>query len=71
MKRTLGIILIVLGIGAFFLDGLSFTQEKTILDAGPLQVTADEEKSFKWPTYTGVILTVLGVGLILFDRRSK
>jgi hypothetical protein len=36
MRRTLGIILIVLGIAAFVFQGISYTTEEKVLDVGPL-----------------------------------
>ncbi|MBC7615267.1 MAG: hypothetical protein H7202_04305 [Pedobacter sp.] len=69
MGRTIGIILIILGIVLLVWTGFTYTKKEKIIDAGPIQVTADREKSVNWPPYAGVI--VLVVGAILFISNKK
>jgi hypothetical protein len=45
-----GIMLIILGIAGLVVENVSFTEQKTVLDAGPLKVTANEEKTVPIPT---------------------
>ncbi len=42
--KTIGIILIVAGILMFVFHNITFTQEKKVVDLGPLQVNKQEEK---------------------------
>jgi drug/metabolite transporter (DMT)-like permease len=70
MKRILGMILIVLGVASFFLDGISFTTEEKVLDIGPIQMTADKKQELSWPSYTGAVLAVAGVVLILLHKKK-
>jgi hypothetical protein len=60
--KTLGIILIVAGI---------VSSEKKILDAGPLQINKKENHWFGWPTYAGAIVSILGVVLVLSDKKKS
>ena len=39
--RTVGIILVVIGIVALVWGGISWTREKTVLDVGPFKATAE------------------------------
>jgi uncharacterized membrane protein YidH (DUF202 family) len=71
MKRGLGIFLIVLGILALVFDGINYTSKETIIDAGPLQVSADKEKTLSWPTYAGAILVVSGVIIVLVGKKNS
>jgi hypothetical protein len=64
-----GVLLIVIGIAGLAIDNISFTERKTIIDAGPLKVTADEQRSIPIPTIAGVIAVVAGAALLFIGRR--
>jgi len=63
-----GIVLIALGVIGLAVDNISFTERKTVLDAGPIKITQDQEKVIPIPTIAGVIAVVAGVGLIFVGR---
>ena len=46
---VLGIVLVVLGVLALAYQGITYTQREKILDVGPLQATADREKTIPLP----------------------
>lgn len=69
MKKTVGIILIVAGIAMLIWTGFSFTKKEKVIDAGPVQVSADKKHTVNWPPYAGGIL-VLG-GIILLATSGK
>lgn len=65
-----GVLLIAIGIAGLAIDNISFTERKTIVDAGPVKVTADEQRSVPIPTIAGVIAVVAGVALLFMGRRA-
>lgn len=65
-----GVLLIAIGIAGLAIDNISFTERKTIVDAGPIKVTADEQRSIPIPTIAGVIAVVAGVGMLFMGRRA-
>jgi hypothetical protein len=67
----MGVILIALGVAGLAVDHISFTEKRTVIDAGPLKVTADEQRIIPIPTIVGVIAVVAGVGMIFFGRRAR
>jgi len=69
MNRTLGIILIVIGIAMLVWTGFSYTKKEKIVDAGPIQISADREKSVNWPPYAGGIILIAGV--VVFATSKK
>ncbi len=69
--KIFGIILIAAGILMLVFKGFNFTQEKKVVDIGPLEINAKEKKMVAWPTYAGVIALVAGVALIALDKKSK
>jgi hypothetical protein len=66
-----GVILIVLGIAGLVVANIPITERKTVLDAGPLKVTKDEEKTVPIPTIAGVVAVVAGLGLVVIGRSRR
>lgn len=66
--KILGAILIVLGIAGLVYGGFSYTKREKVVDAGPIQVTADEKKHVPISPILGIV--ALGAGLILVLRRD-
>jgi hypothetical protein len=64
------LVLIVLGIAALIYGGITYTSRETILDIGPLQATAVEQKTFPLPPVLG-IAAVIGGLVLLATRRSR
>ena len=70
MNRTLGIILIVVGIAMLIWTGFSYTKKEKIVDAGPIQISADKEKSVNGPPYAGGIILVAGVIVFVASKKK-
>lgn len=68
--KTLGILLIVLGIIAFIYTGFTYTQKEKVVDVGPLEVNAEKEKTVSWPPLVGIALIVGGVIAIVVDKKK-
>jgi hypothetical protein len=66
-----GVMLIAIGIAGLAIDNISFTEKKVVLDAGPLKVTADQQRTIPIPTIAGVIAIVVGGGMIFFGRQAR
>lgn len=71
MNRTLGIILLIVGIAMLIWTGFTYTKKEKIVDAGPIQVSADKEKSVNWPPYAGGILVIGGIILIATGKKPN
>ena len=69
--KTLGIILIVIGIVMVLIRGFSVTTEKEVLDVGPVEVNKKENRWIGWPTYAGGIIAVVGVVLLISENKRN
>jgi uncharacterized membrane protein len=71
MKPTVlvGIILIVLGIVALAYQGITYTTREKIVDIGPLQATAEKEKTIPLPPLLGGLALAGGVVLVAVGSR--
>ncbi len=65
----LGLVLIVLGIVGLVVANVSFTERKIVLDAGPIKITQEQEKTVPIPTIAGIVAVVVGLGLVFVGRR--
>jgi uncharacterized membrane protein len=67
----IGIALIILGIVALAYRGITYTQREKIVDIGPLQATADREKTIPLPPILGGLSLVGGILLVIFGSKSR
>jgi hypothetical protein len=70
-STIIGIILIVIGIAGFAMGGFSFTQKEKVLDIGPVEATADDEKTVGIPPLLAGIAVVAGVVLVAAGARKS
>ena len=68
--KTVGIILIVLGIAMLLFRGFSVKTEEKVIDVGPLEVNKKENKWIGWPVYAGGIAIVAGLIMVVADRKK-
>ncbi len=75
MRRTpliaTGAVLVVLGATALIWKSVSYTQRETLVDAGPVNVTADTRKSVPLSPILGGIVLAGGVGFIVVGARKS
>lgn len=70
MNRTLGIVLIIIGAVLLIWTGFTYTKTEKIVDAGPIQISADKEKSVNWPPYAGGIILLAGVVVFVAGKKK-
>ncbi|HXR83595.1 MAG TPA: hypothetical protein VN722_04760 [Hanamia sp.] len=69
--KTVGWILIALGIIMIIIKGVSIPEKKTIIDAGPIEVNKTENHWYGWPTYAGGVLAIVGVVMVVSSRKNS
>ncbi len=67
----IGIILIIVGIVALAYGGFSYTKKEKVIDAGPLQVSADKEHTVPLPPILGGLCLVGGVILVVAGNKKS
>jgi hypothetical protein len=70
MNRNIGIILILLGAAMLIWTGVTYTKKEKIIDAGPIEVSADRKQSVNWPPYLGGLLVIGGIVVLATARKS-
>ena len=73
MKSTtlIGIVLIVLGGLALAYQGITYTRDKSVVDLGPVQVTAETRERIPLPPILGGLALAGGVALLIMGTREK
>jgi hypothetical protein len=69
--RTIGIILIVLGILGFIVDNISFTTDEEVADIGPVEVEQQNERTIPIAPLAAGGAIVVGAGLVIVDAHSQ
>jgi uncharacterized membrane protein YidH (DUF202 family) len=64
-----GLLLIVLGIGALVYQGISYKSQEKILDIGSIEATAVTTKTIPISPIVGVIAVVSGVAVVIATAR--
>jgi uncharacterized membrane protein YidH (DUF202 family) len=72
MKGTVlgGVILIVVGVLMLAYQGITYTQNKKVIDLGPIQATTKTEKHIPLPPILGIAAVAGGVLLLVTGRRQ-
>jgi uncharacterized membrane protein len=66
-----GIALIVLGIVAFAYKGISYTSREKVIDIGPIQATADTQKTIPLSPLLGGLALVGGIVLVVVGAKKS
>lgn len=69
--KTIGIVLIVIGIVMLVVRGISYTKKEKVAEIGPIEINANEKEKVTWPLYAGGIIVVAGLVLVLVDKKPK
>lgn len=68
---VLGVLLIATGVAGLLIVNISFTEKTVLVDAGPLKVTADQQRTIPIPSIAGVIAVIVGAGLLLYGHKAR
>ncbi|WP_423126450.1 hypothetical protein [Gaoshiqia sp. Z1-71] len=70
MKKTLGIMLVVLGILMVAYTGFNYVTKEKVVDLGPIEINKEKNNTVKWPPVVGIILIVGGITVIVLDKKK-
>jgi hypothetical protein len=70
MTAVLGLVLIVLGLGALAYQGITYTSRETVVDLGPIHATTERQKTFPLPPVLGMVAVAGGIVLLVGGLRK-
>jgi len=69
--RILGFVLIAVGVISLAIGGITYTKREKVLDIGPIQATADRQKTIPLPPLLGGLALAGGVVLVIAGSKKK
>ena len=69
--KTIGIILIVVGLVGLVWGGISWTDRDTVVDLGPVEIQSAERERIPLPPIAGAICLAVGAALLIAGNRRK
>ena len=69
LNKTLGMILIALGLFGLAWGGFTYTTREKVVDIGPIHATRDKTHNVPLPPIAGVVALIGGI--VLFGARRK
>jgi uncharacterized membrane protein YidH (DUF202 family) len=69
--KALGVLLVALGILGLLYGGLSWTRKDKVVDAGPIEITADKTERIPVPPIAGGLILVAGIALLMKSGGSR
>jgi hypothetical protein len=67
----IGLVLIVIGIGAFAYQGITYTSHEKIIDIGSFQASADIQRTLPLSPILGGLSFVGGIVLVIIGRKKS
>ena len=62
--KTIGVILIVLGLVALAYQGINYTTSEKIVDIGPIEASKETKKTIPLPPVLGIVAVAGGIFLL-------
>jgi hypothetical protein len=69
--RIIGVILIVIGVVALAVGGISYTTREKVLDVGPIEATAERHRTIPLPPLLGALALTGGIVLLVVGSRKR
>jgi uncharacterized membrane protein YidH (DUF202 family) len=69
--KTLGVVLIIIGIVMIIFREVRFTKTEEVADLGPIELNKKEQKRVAWPTYAGIAIAVCGVVVLVAAGKKR
>jgi drug/metabolite transporter (DMT)-like permease len=69
--KLIGTLLIVFGVVALVLGGITYIDRDKVLDIGPIEATTEQEKTIPLSPIVGIAAIVGGIALVAAGSRTR
>ena len=70
MNKTIGIILIGIGLIGLAWGGFTYTTQEKVVDLGPIHATREEKHSVPLPPIAGAVAVIGGIALLVIRGKE-
>jgi hypothetical protein len=67
--RTVGIVIVIMGIMMIIYTGFDFITTEKVDDLGPVKIDKQKNNFIQWPPIVGIGLLIGGILTISFDKK--
>ena len=71
MSKTLGMILIALGLFGLAWGGFTYTTKETVIDIGPIEATREKTHNVPLPPIAGAMAVIGGIALLMLGNKQS
>jgi len=68
--KTIGLIIIVIGLIMTLYTGFNYVTKEKIVDIGGVELTADKDHTASWSPFIGIGIMVIGGVVFLYGKRK-
>lgn len=69
--KLVGILLIVFGLVALALGGISYTKREKVVDLGPIEATTEQHKTIPLSPIVGLAAVAGGIALVVVGAKTR
>jgi drug/metabolite transporter (DMT)-like permease len=69
MTKTIGVVLIVLGLIGIAWGGFTYTTKEKVVDLGPIEATRDKQHTVPVSPIAGAVALLGGIALVVTGKR--
>ena len=70
MNKTLGIVLVALGLFGLAWGGFTYTTSEKVVDIGPIHASRDKTHNVAFPPVAGAVALIGGIVLLAVPRKA-
>ena len=71
VRYLVGFTLVVIGLVSLLVGGFRWTQQKTVIDVGPLKATTEEHKTLPIPPVIGALALIGGIVVLVVPTKRR
>jgi uncharacterized membrane protein YidH (DUF202 family) len=69
-RKTLGIVVIVIGILMMIYTGFNYVTTERVVNLGPVKINAEKNHPVQWSPIVGAVLLVGGIVIVLTGKKE-
>ena len=71
LRYVVGAVLVVIGLVSLLMGGFRWTEQKTVVDLGPVKATSEEHKTLPIPPVVGALALIGGIVVLVVPVRRR